>query len=165
MQVVTSMREMNMQQLLRVHKESICEDCVVSSYVTSRSVMELRAEQDFYDYLRDFFHNCKGIYALWVVDGRYCAALRLERYDDGLLLSGLETAPDARGKGYATSLVQAVLEYLTQTDYQRVYSHVRKNNMQSLQIHNTCGFQRILEHAVYIDGSVYHSSCTFCYEL
>lgn len=141
--------------MLQVHRESIGNE----------SVPELQAEQDFYDYTQAFFREYGGTYALWVKDGRYYSALRLEPYNDGLLLSGLETAQEARGKGYATELVRAVLERLSQTDHKRLYSHVRKNNIPSLKIHNCCGFQRILEHAVYVDGSVYHNSCTFCYEL
>lgn len=165
MLLVKSMRELNMQQLLRVHRESIHAHYVDSNHDVHAGISELQAVQDFYDYINVFFRKYDGIYALWVIDGRYCSALRLEPYNDGLLLSGLETAQDARGKGYATSLVQAVLEHISETDCQRIYSHVLKNNSRSLQIHNTCGFRRIMEYAVYVDGSVYHSSCTFCYEL
>lgn len=165
MQLVRSMSELDMRQLLRVHEESIYALCAGNSYHICGSVPELQAEQDFYDYLTDFFREYAGIYALWVIDDRYCSALRLEPYDDGLLLSGLETALEARGNGYATSLVVAVLKHLSASGYRKLYSHVRKDNIQSLQIHNTCGFQRVMEHAVYVDGSVYHNSCTFCYEL
>lgn len=159
LQLVTSMRELDIQQLLCVHSESITDGCCDRS----ESIQRLQAEQDFYDYLKSFFHEYRGMYALWVIDGRYRSALRLEPYRDGLLLSGLETAQNARGSGYATSLVCAVLEHLRETGCNKLYAHVDKSNFRSLQLHNTCGFQRILEHAVYVDGSVYHNSCTFCY--
>ena len=46
----------------------------------------------------------------------------------------------------------------------KLYSHVEKNNKSSLAVHQKCSFQRISEHAVYIDGSVSNSACTLCYE-
>lgn len=159
LQLFTSMKELNMRQLLRVHSESIYANC------GTENLRQLQAEQEFFDYLHEFFYHYDGIYALWVTKGNYCSALRLEPYQDGLLLSGLETAPAVRGRGYATLLVQAVLSYLPDSGYRKLYSHVDKNHSASLKVHTNCGFQRILEHAVFLDGSVYQSSCTFCYEL
>lgn len=165
LQFVTSISELNMGQLLYVHKQSIYTSCDDRERHSSGFSEALQAEQDFFDYIHDFFRRHNGIYALWVVNGRCCSALRLEPYSGGLLLSGLETAQEVRGNGYATALVRSVLEHLKTTDYKKVYSHVDKNNRPSLRVHNNCGFHRVLEHAVYVDGSVYHSSCTFSYAL
>ena len=71
----------------------------------------LRAEREFYDYLReDFFRQRDAFYAVWKVGGRYVSALRLEPYGDGWLLEALETAPAHRKQGYAKALVRAVLD-------------------------------------------------------
>ncbi len=118
----------------------------------------LLAEQDFYNYLHDVFFPTEGaLYAIWEEDGRYVSALRLEPYQDGLLIEGLETAPAARRKGYAKALMQAI-----QQDHPdaTLYAHVHKQNVPSLELHRSCGFSRISEHATYIDGSINDRCCT-----
>ena len=122
----------------------------------------LQAEQDFYQYLQQCFFRTEGaVYAIWQVQGRPVSALRLEPYRDGLLLEALETAPDERRQGYAKMLIGAALElYVEKT----IYSHISKRNIASQLTHEACGFRKILEHAVYADGSVMHSSGTWCHE-
>ena len=88
------------------------------------------------------------------------AALRIEPYCDGLLLTGLETAPEEREKGYATQLLSAVLEYLRVSSKSIVYSHVIKNNPASLAVHKKCGFVKHLDYAVYVDDSVSQNAYT-----
>ena len=100
--------------------------------------------------------------AVWAPEGAYQAVLRLEPYADGLLLSGLETAPGSRRRGFAKALIEAVVEKLDNDGKTIVYSHVDKQNFASLAVHASCGFERTKEYAVYSDGSVLHSSCTFC---
>lgn len=118
----------------------------------------LRAEREFYDYLReDFFRQRDAFYAVWTERGRYVSALRLEPYKDGWLLEALETAPDDRKKGYAKALIKAVLVYMGQA---KIYSHVSKGNEASLRTHCVCGFRKFQDHAVYLDGTVTHRSVT-----
>ena len=112
----------------------------------------LRAEREFYDYLReDFFKTVGAFYCVWLESGRAVSALRLEPYLDGWLLEALETAPLYRRQGYAKALVLAVIDYL---EGQTIYSHVSKSNKASLQTHLSCGFEKFLDYASYIDGSV-----------
>ena len=85
----------------------------------------------------------------------------MEPYEDGLLLSALETAPKHRGKGYATVLVREVLNQLEGT---AVYSHISLRNRGSLQVHRKCGFRKLLDHARYLDGSVHTDSVTMIFE-
>ena len=118
------------------------------------------AEQDFYQYLKDcFFPTFGAVYAVWMEENEYISALRLEPYKDGFLLEALETAPKHRRKGYAVKLIRAVL---AQMPDQRIYSHVSKRNVPSLAVHEKCGFRKISDSAIYIDGSVNHRACTLC---
>lgn len=118
------------------------------------------AEQDFRQYLQEvFFPVESAVYAVWEENGAYMSALRLEPYEDGLLLEGLETAPGQRRKGYGEALIRAVLEAFPD----RIYSHVSKKNTPSLAIHEKCGFIRILDYAKEIDGSFLRSAVTFRY--
>lgn len=151
--------ELKFSQLMEVYAEGNRENGARRWPDRSENEQILRAEQDFYQYLQEVFFQAEGAcYALWEQDGRYLSALRLEPYEDGLLLEALETRPDCRGRGYAAALLQAVLEQETR----KIYSHVSRNNIASLRTHEKCGFCKILDHAVYIDGSVSLDAVTLC---
>ena len=118
------------------------------------------AEQDFYNYLQQVFFKTDGAaYLIWEEKGCYISALRLEPYRDGLLLEALETVPQHRKKGYGAQLVRAALDFAGDL---RVYSHVNKRNTASLRTHEKCGFVKILDYAVYADGSVNDRCITLC---
>lgn len=165
LEIITSIRELNIAQLMTVYEESNRLQGASDDRELSRNLRVLRAEQDMYAYLKLFLSDPGSRYAVWVHDGRYVAALRLEEYRDGFLITGLETAPSARNRGYARELINAVLRYLLSVGAGKVYSHVDKRNSASIAVHTACGFERILDYAVYIDGSVLSSSCTFCCNL
>ena len=160
------MAQMDAEQLISVYSESISKSGFRSYPDLKDSDRVLRAENDFLSYLReDFFSIKKSMYAVWVAEGCYLAALRLEPYKDGLLLEALETMPTARRKGYAYNLVTEVLYYLRSTEWKCVYSHIAKRNNPSLCIHKKCGFRIIADSASYIDGTVTQNSFTLRYDL
>ena len=156
-----SVKELDFRRLMSVYEEGNLENAADRYPHLPQLQGLVQAEQDFYQYLREIFFPTEGaVYAVWEESGVYVSALRLEPYRDGLLLSALETAPCYRRQGYAKKLVTAVLDQLPDKS---IYSHVSKRNAPSLRTHEACGFQRILDHAVYLDGSVLTSSCTFCH--
>lgn len=120
------------------------------------------AEQDFYGYLHDVFFSTEGaVYAVWEIGGQYVSALRLEPYRDGLLLAALETKPSERGRGYAKALVRQVLR---EKGGEVIYSHVSHKNTPSIRVHQACGFEKISDTAVYLDGSVNSRCMTLRYQ-
>ncbi len=158
--VASRLNELDFRQLMDVYEEGNLENAEEFFPHVPKEQGILMAEQNFHQYLRECFFKTEGArYYVCSENDRYISALRLEPYRDGLLLEALETRPDARKKGYAEALVKAVLE---QVGTVKVYSHVHKKNIPSLKVHEKCGFFRILEHAVYADGSVYSNCCTFC---
>lgn len=158
--IVKSLKELDFRQLMVVYEEGNLENAAEFFPHEPEAQWLLLAEQSFHQYLRECFFKTEGAYyCIWVVKGHYVSALRLEPYQDGLLLEALETKPTERKKGYASKLIRAVLE---QVGDEKVYSHVNKRNIASLKTHERCGFHRMLEYAVYADGSVLRSSCTFC---
>lgn len=164
LKIFREFRGIEFGKLMGVYAQSNQENAEVFYPGEEPGAAVLRAEQDFLTYLREAFFCTDGaFYAVWEEDGTYISALRLEPYKDGLLLEALETAPQHRQKGYAAALLKSVLTYLEALGGSSVYSHVGKRNIASLKTHDTCGFQRILEHAVYIDGSVHSNSCTYRY--
>lgn len=124
--------------------------------------VDLDAEQALYAYLRqEFFSRPQDAYCLWVEDGKIISCLRLQSYRDGLLLEALETNPAHRGRGYGKKLVSAVL---AETKMTKGYVHIHKKNAASIAVHEKCGFRRILDYAVFADGSVGAQYDTYLYE-
>ena len=121
------------------------------------------AEQEFYAYLRQCFFTRPGsAYFLWEEQGSPVCAVRCESYADGWLLTALETAPDCRGRGYATKLLIAVLETI-QTG--KVYTHIRNDNLASQAVHKKCGFLKAKTGARMLDGSYSRKFDTYLKEL
>ena len=151
LKIIKSMSELQEEQLLSVY---------------SGSNINAKEEHSLLDYLReDFFRQKDACCCIWTEDNAYKSALRLEPYHDGLLLQALETAPNARKKGYGFSLVKAVLERCDGTGHRCVYSHVDKRNRASLNLHRKCGFQKLSDSAVLLDGTVTANCYTLCYYL
>lgn len=151
LKVIKSISELDLEQLLSVY---------------SGSNQNFKAEISFLSYLReDFFQQKDACYCFWVADNIYKSALRLEPYRDGLLLQALETEPTARKMGYGCLLLKSVLEYITETKYKCIYSHVDKHNIASLKLHRKCGFQTVADSAALLDGTVTTNAYTLCYYL
>lgn len=118
----------------------------------------LEAEQYFYQFLIEFFKVKGAVYCIWSENGCYQSALRLEPYRDGLLLEGLETAPQSRNRGFAKKLLRSTIDYLK---IYKIYSHIAKTNIISQRTHISCGFTELSDYAVYIDGSVDSHASTY----
>ncbi len=158
--LATKLREVDFSALMRVYEEGNRENGALLHPEHPEGQQLLRAEQSFHQYLSEvFFFTAGAVYAIWVENGRYVSALRLERYEDGLLLEALETAPADRRKGYAEKLIRAIQEEFPQ----KIYSHVSKKNTASLAVHKKCGFRQVLDYAKYIDGSVVRTAVTLLY--
>lgn len=126
--------------------------------VYSGSIGDLswRAEQAFLEDLQ-LFYSCKNVFiACWFDCGTAVCAMRVEPYQDGYLISCLETAPDKRRMGYAGALLASVMDRQPAV----YYSHVDKNNDASLRLHHKLCFKKMLDYAVHVDGSVYANSYT-----
>ena len=160
--IAQSLKDLNFSALMAVYAEGNLENARDLYPHLPEGQGILQAEQDFHQYLRVIFFQTTGAYyAIWQQGGRYICALRLEPYRDGLLLNGLETAPEYRRQGFARKLIQAVLGLCGDS---KVYSHVHKKNTPSLQLHLQCGFRRVSEQATYLDGSVNSRCCTLLYQ-
>ena len=126
---------------------------------------DTQQETDFYEYLCEVFFRTKGaVYCVWLENGRYCSALRLEPYEDGLVLAGLVTAQELRRRGYAALLIGGALNWLAEQGRVRVYSHIHHNNRGSIAVHERCGFRRIADYAVFLDGSVSALAGTYYFD-
>ena len=155
----SSLRDIKFPELMAVYEEGNRENAA-DRYPEESVYRGLAlAEEDFRQYLGEYFFPTPGaVYYVWQANGRYVSALRLEPYRDGLLMEALETRPDMRRKGFAAKLIKEMLLTLPKSTV--VYSHVSKRNIASLKTHEVCGFEKMLDYAVYADGSVLRNSCT-----
>ena len=150
LRIVDSFSKLNMDELLAVYEQRNLE--YGRSVAPSGSQWEqLRwGEDHMRQYLMDFLNEVDTRLALWYAEDACVAALRLEVYSDGYLVSGLETAPNARRRGYGTSLLLAVAKWFPEP----IYSHVSKRNHGSLSVHKAAGFVVSCDHARLLDGTV-----------
>ena len=121
--LATKLQELNFSQLMAVYEEENRNngEQFFSQFPTEEQIF--LAEQSVYQYLKEYFFAIDGaLSAVWIENGRYVSALRLEPYEDGLLLTSLETAPEQRRKGYAEKLIRAVQAQFPQ----KIYSLVSK---------------------------------------
>ncbi len=160
--VVRSLKQLPFSALMAIYEEGNRENGEELYPHLEPQQQIMQAEQDFYAYLREgFFGQENAAYYIWWQDGKAVSALRLEPYQDGLLLEALETHPEYRGRGYAKALLRAVLET---AEYNKIYVHISPRNGASIAVHHACGFRKLLNHAVYADGSVSHRCDTWLYE-
>ena len=160
LKVIDTLAEIDFRQLMDVYEQGIAESGKIFYPNEPENLQILYAEQDFYAYLEEFFKDPSSCYVIWLAQSRYAAALRIERYQDGLLLNALETKPSLRGNGYAKQLILAVIDSLRSKGNGILYSHIEKSNEASLKVHLACGFQICCNYAVYLDGSEHPDSYT-----
>lgn len=160
LKIATSIGALDLGQLCHVYQQSSEEKGAQEYPDFDRGLQILKAEQDFYEYLQCFFKEPNAFYAVWLADCHYVSALRIEPYKDGVLLEGLETAPNARRRGYAQALIQETFSYLADRGNITVYSHVQKGNAASMAVHRAVGFEICADHAVFVDGSVFQDAYT-----
>ncbi len=161
--IADALYKLDFTKLMAVYEEGNRENGEEFYPDLSPNEQLLRSEQDFYAYLQtDFFAQPGDLYCIWEENGSYVSALRLESYQDGLLLEALETRPECRRRGFAECLIRAVLDTLRP---EKVYSHIGHRNTPSQAVHAACGFRKIADHARYVDGSVNNRCGTYLYEL
>lgn len=146
LKICKKLSELDFDQLCRVY------DYKENSFAQRRKL---------YDYLTDDFFRREGsFYAVWILNDEYVSSLRMEPFDDGLLLEAFQTRVGERRKGYGKSLLNAILNSNFIPDKMPVYAHIYKNNLVSLRLHRTCGFQPCLDYARFVDGIVSANACT-----
>lgn len=165
LKIIRDYKDLDVGKLTAVYSQSNQEKARKDYPDLSPNLQILEAEQDFYDYLKFFLSQNDAYYALWCHQSEYLAAVRVEPYLDGFLLSGLETAPNARNRGCATNLLQGVQSKMKEFGIYRLYSHVCKDNPASIAVHQKCGFRKISDESEYIDGTKDDRAYTYLFEI
>ena len=85
--IAHKLHEFTFGKLMEVYAEGNLENGQDLWPDETESRQNALAEQEFYNYLQQVFFRTNGAqYLVWEENGRYVSALRLEPYQDGLLL-------------------------------------------------------------------------------
>lgn len=114
------------------------------------------AEEEAYAQLEAFFAQTGARQYVFCVDGEYRCAARVEPYRDGWLLTALTTAPHRRRQGYAIALLREITRR-----HRRVYAHIHRKNEASIAVHRKCGFAKLRDSAVLLDGTATMAMATY----
>lgn len=160
-----NLSEMNFDALMAVYEDANLREGAANYPYESATVQKQLAERDFADYLRScFFRQDAAAYCVSMEDNKYISAVRVEKYEDGYLISALETIPAFRRRGYGQKLIESLVQEYSSKCKLPIYSHVVNRNKASMNLHFKCGFRVYQSFARYLDGSVSNESTTLIYE-
>ena len=98
-------------------------------------------EQAYGEFLKEFVTHDRQMVLVEEVDGGWVSGLRCVESAPGVwYLEALETAPQARGKGWAKQLICHTQELLTGQGAGELFSLVSPRNAPSIATHVSCGF-------------------------
>ena len=156
--IAKSIKELNFSKLVYLYRVDVEKNRKMYYSHLEPNEGRLCAENDLYHYLRDvFFGQSKGVYYICEEQGVYLSALRLEGYEDGLLLNALVTDEDHRNKGYASVIFEEIRHSVSAS----VYSHIHRKNAASIGLHCKFGFEKHKDYAVLLDGTVSTDHITY----
>ena len=111
-------KSMSEEECLRMIREIYPEGCVENARyfhpeLEDLSEAILEQEKHFAEFLQNkFFPKEENSYYVLEVEGAWVSALRLTRVEDFYYLEALETPPKHRKKGYASRIINEVIELL-----------------------------------------------------
>ena len=141
---ITRYCDLNKRKLMDVYAESNYEN---TDYFfpdeTDKALAVRKVEEGFCGFLKDeFFANAGNAYWVLEENGIWVCSLRLNLIEKGFYyLEALETKPDCRKQGYATKLMNGVIEALKSEGPFRICDCISKKNTASIRTHKKCGFR------------------------
>lgn len=139
---ITNYDQLDTAALMAVYAGSNLENAEEMFPELEREAGVRKVEEGFLDFLKnDFFAKDNNTYFVLEEGGEWFAALRISELPDRLFyLEALETRPDARRRGYAAKLINAVIAELSKGGPFRLRDCVDKMNIPSVKTHEKSGF-------------------------
>ena len=136
------------RKLMDIYSESNYENTdYFFPEMKDKNAAVLKVEEGFLGFLKgEFFSQTGNSY--WILEDNdiWVSALRLSLVEDGLYyLEALETRPDSRRAGYATRLLNGVIDALKSKGPFRICDCISKKNIASINVHKKCGFDIVSE--------------------
>lgn len=98
-------------------------------------------EQAYEEFLKDFVAHDRQMVLVEEAEGAWVSGLRCVECAPGVwYLEALETAPQARGKGWARQLMEHTQQLLTGEGAKELFSLIDPENTPSIATHVGCGF-------------------------
>lgn len=143
---VDELSGLNLGRFFAVYEEGIRENAA-EFYPEDEPMEAVRKEEtSFLEFLKRFFSKPGSTYWILAEDGVWVSALRLSVVEEGFYyLEALETRPDSRKRGYASKLLNGVIECLKRQGPFRICDCVNKRNLPSVRTHERCGFSIVSE--------------------
>ncbi|OUN99055.1 hypothetical protein B5F98_03220 [Pseudoflavonifractor sp. An44] len=131
---VTQVEPETVRRLVDLYRESMDQ---LARHFESPQAME----QAYEEFLKEFVTHHRQMVLVEEVDGVWVSALRCVESAPGVwFLEALETAPQARGKGWAKQLIKHTQELLTGQGAGELFSLVSPRNAPSIATHVARGF-------------------------
>lgn len=140
--IFPQMTEPDMYRLVREVYSEACIENASDKHPERTDLNEAIKEEeyDFVNFLKRFLAKAENTYYVLEADNQWVSALRLTKLEEFYYMEALETAPEHRRKGYASTLIREVISSLSQNGPVKIRSNVSKQNKASLATHRKCGF-------------------------
>lgn len=154
---ITRFNDIDQRKLMDIYLKGMIEDAEYQYPEIEDPQEAVRLiEESFLEWLEsEFFKRPEDTYWILEEKGVWISALRTSRIEDSLYyLEALETHGDYRKRGYASTLVNAVIDALKEGGAFRLCDCVHKANEASLNTHKKCGFEIVADNGYcYLYGS------------
>ncbi|MBR4435881.1 MAG: GNAT family N-acetyltransferase [Clostridia bacterium] len=154
---ITQFKDIDQRKLMDIYLKGNLEEAEYQyPEIEDKQEAARLIEESFLEWLEgEFFKRPEDTYWILEENGVWISALRTSRIEDGLYyLEALETHGDYRKRGYASTLVNAVIDALKEGGAFRLCDCVHKANEASLNTHKKCGFEIVADNGYcYLYGS------------
>ena len=131
---VTQVEPEAVRRLVELYRESM--DRLVRRFESPQAM-----ERAYEEFLKEFVTHERQMVLVEEVDGVWVSGLRCMESEPGVwYLEALETAPHARGQGWAKQLLGHTQQLLTQQGAHELFSLIDPKNAPSIATHTACGF-------------------------
>lgn len=131
---VTQVEPWTVSSLVDLYRESM--DQLARNFESPQAM-----EQAYEEFLKEFVTHDRQMVLVEEVDDVWVSGLRCVECAPGVwYLEALETAPPARGKGWARQLMEHTQQLLIQEGAKELFSLIDPENTPSIATHVGCGF-------------------------
>lgn len=145
---ITSMQDLDQRKLMDIYSEGNLENTdFFYPEIKDKKLAVEKVEADFLNYIESkFFATENNTYVILEKEDVWVSALRLYKIKDGFYyIEALETRPEFRKKGYASELLDGVINTFKNRGAFQLCDCVSKKNIASLKTHEKVGFEIISE--------------------
>lgn len=131
---ITQVQGQTVRDQMELYRESMAQ-------LAGRFESPQAMEQAYGEFLKEFVTHSNQMVLVEEVDGVWVSGLRCVESAPGVwYLEALETAPQARGKGWAQQLLTHTQQLPTQQGGRELFSLIVPENAPSIATHVACGF-------------------------